>query len=162
MYEMGQGVDRDLAQARSCYENAASLGSVKGQSGLGRLLLHAANLSLSLGTGPPSSPHAAYSRALHYLRLAAASHEPLACYELGLCYLNGVKHWDTQVVAVDKEAALGLLSMAADVGKGGVKGGAAVTVGNLYYAKGTEGGMREARRYYLVAAEEGNVEGMNR
>lgn len=160
MYETGKGVDRDLVHARRCYENAAEIGLSKGQGGLGRLLLHSARLSLSIGE-TTETPYEEYGRALKYLRAASGSHEPLACYELGMCYLTGVKHWDNQIVPKDELAALGMLSIAADRGQGDLRGRAAVVVGNIHYGKRNEEGMREARRYYKVAAEEGNVEGMN-
>ena len=51
--------------------------------------------------------------------------------------------------------------MAADLGKGSIRGKAAVAVGNIHYGKGTDAGMRDARKYYQIAAAEGNVEGMN-
>jgi hypothetical protein len=77
LYEAGQGVPKDYAEAAKCYRKAADQGDIKGQYSLAVLYV--------TGNGVPRDSN----EAMKWYRQAADQGEELAQFNLGMRYYEG-------------------------------------------------------------------------
>jgi len=138
MYESGEGVPVDLAEAAKWYREAAEQGYAPAQVFLG--------VAYELGQGVPTD----YRQAVAWLRKAADQQLPLAEYRLGSMY------WEGLGVPKDTNEAIRLWRMAADHGSS-----EAQFILGLHYVRG-EGVARDyttAVKLLRQSAQQGNAAG---
>lgn len=177
-YENGKGVEKDLAKAVECYENAAAQGQagamynlailyMQGDGGLSKDPQHSIELLkeaaehglckaqsfLGLYYADESSGHCDYEKAVPYLKMAAAKNDSSAEYNLGICYERGLG------VERDMSKAGIFYKSAAEHGHTGAQ----YNVG-VFFEHGLGGFVvdkREAARFYRMAAEAGDEDALH-
>jgi Sel1 repeat len=77
MYEIGDGINKDVNEAVKWYTKAAEQGDVQSQDALGYIYLHGEDIEKD------------YKQALKWYQLAAKSNYPRSQYYLGKMYLDG-------------------------------------------------------------------------
>jgi TPR repeat protein len=136
MYETGQGVPKDYAQAMLWFRKAAEQGNGWGQGNLGNLYSH--------GLGVPKDDN----EAVRWYTKAAEQGNPMGQYDLGVMYENG------RGVPKDYGVALGWYRKAADQGYAAAEN----NLGWFYnQGWGVSKDYGEAMRWYRRAAEQGNT-----
>lgn len=138
IYEEGDGVQQDHAEAARWFRLAADQDDAMAQISLGDLYAH--------GDGVQQSD----AEALQWYRRAVDQSEPLACYRLGLMYYNG---WG---VKQDYAKALRLFVKSTQERDGTVIENADILIGDIYFhGLGTAQSLQEAKYWYFRAAERG-------
>ena len=140
MYEKGEGVTKDYAEALKWFRKAAEQGNAKAQYNLGVMYIN--------GEGVTQD----YAEALKWFRKAAEQGDAGAQYNLGFMYLMG------NGVTKDYAEALKWFRKAAEQGDADGQN----KLGVMYeYGKGVTQDYAEALKWYRKAAEQGNAYGQN-
>ncbi len=134
MYNRGQGVPQDDAEALAWYRKAADQGDARAQNGLGDLYFD--------GKGVPQD----YAAALTWYRKSADQGHASGEYNLGAMYESG------EGVPQDDAEALRWYRLAADQGHGRAQ----VELGSMYEnGQGTAQDYGEALKWFQKAADQG-------
>ncbi len=135
LYEKGEGVSQNYAEALRWYHLAAAQGNANAQDNIGALYVN--------GQGVPRD----YAEALHWLRLAAAQGYAQAQKNIGVLYRKG------EGVAQDYAEAMRWFRVAAAQGNADAQ----TSIGWLYqHGEGVPLDYAEAARWYRKAADQGD------